>query len=114
MSNQYSRKLRLLTQLDFQKVYRNARRFPCYKAIILARINNQSHPRLGISLPKKVVTVAAKSSRIKRIIRENFRIRQNSLKGLDIIVIIKQSIDKVDPNFTMSLIEQWKKIALKS
>jgi ribonuclease P protein component len=113
MSNSYPRKIRLLTPFDFQTVYRNARRYTCYKSIVLVRMNGQSHPRLGISLAKKIVPNAVHRNRIKRAIRESFRLTQGSLKGLDIIVIIKQKIDTSDINFKTSLSEQWKKITPK-
>ncbi|MGB6976687.1 MAG: ribonuclease P protein component [Gammaproteobacteria bacterium] len=114
MSNTYPWKLRLLTPQDFQTVYRNARRVTCHKSVILVKINGQNHPRLGISLPKKVVPIAVQRNRIKRVIRESFRLQQNSLKGLDIIVVVKQKIELADSNFKMSLTEQWKKLVLKS
>jgi ribonuclease P protein component len=111
MSNKYPRKLRLLTPLDFQTVYRNARRFACYNSVILVKTNSRDCPRLGISLPKKVVPTAAQRNRIKRVIRESFRLVQNNLKGFDIIVVIKKKIETFDSNFKTSLTEQWKKVA---
>ena len=43
--------------------------------------------RLGLAISKKNCRAATARNRIKRIIRESFRMRQAELGGLDVIVI---------------------------
>jgi ribonuclease P protein component len=47
------------------------------------------HPRLGISTPRAVGT-APKRNRIKRLIRESFRLMQHDFpRGYDLLVVVR-------------------------
>lgn len=51
--------------------------------------NALGHPRLGIGVPKKVGN-APKRNRIKRMIRESFRLMQHDFpRGFDVVVVIR-------------------------
>ena len=51
--------------------------------------------RVGIVVAKKNQKKAVHRNRIKRIIRECFRSKQQNLKGLDVVVIVRQGVEKV-------------------
>ena len=56
--------------------------------VVMAR-NDVGHPRLGISTPKRVGT-APKRNRIKRMIRETFRLMQHDWPtGFDAVVVVR-------------------------
>jgi ribonuclease P protein component len=44
------------------------------------------HGRLGMIIPKKVVKLAKTRHRLKRLIRESFRLNQEKVKGYDIVI----------------------------
>ncbi len=51
--------------------------------------NNLDHPRLGISIGRRVGT-APKRNRIKRLLRESFRLMQHDLPaGYDLVIIVR-------------------------
>ena len=45
--------------------------------------------RLGLSVAKKEVSKAVKRNRLKRLIRESFRVRYTTLIGLDVVVVAR-------------------------
>ena len=56
---------------------------------MLATPNNLDHARIGVTLSKKRAKRAVDRNRIKRKIRENFRLKQHKIPAFDIIVIAK-------------------------
>lgn len=48
--------------------------------------DHQPHARLGVIVPKKGNPLAVRRNRIKRIIRDRFRLAQTQMLSLDIIV----------------------------
>ncbi|HEV2296138.1 MAG TPA: ribonuclease P protein component [Tepidisphaeraceae bacterium] len=51
--------------------------------------NNLAHPRLGISIGRRVGT-APKRNRIKRLLRESFRLMQHDLPcGYDFVIVVR-------------------------
>lgn len=54
---------------------------------VLYRDNNLSEPRLGLAIGKKNCRLAANRNRLKRIIRESFRVHRERLPAIDIVVL---------------------------
>ncbi|TRW48748.1 ribonuclease P protein component [Aliidiomarina halalkaliphila] len=109
----YSRELRLLTPADFQNVFNS----PPVKAVstqltMLAKPNDRNHPRLGTTVSKKVAKKAVDRNRIKRIMRETFRLQQHKLSGFDIIVIAKPGVNDLDNQALSDLLNYlWRKLS---
>jgi len=55
--------------------------------MVLAAINGLTYARLGLAISKKKTSAATARNRIKRVVRESFRHHQESLRGLDIVVL---------------------------
>ena len=54
-----------------------------------ARPNELGHARLGITISRKVGT-AARRNRIKRLLRESFRLLQHDLpRGYDLVIVVR-------------------------
>ncbi|MDG6097342.1 ribonuclease P protein component [Alteromonas sp. ZYF713] len=109
--NQFSRELRLLTPSHFTYVFDKAipAVSPCFT--VLARHNQLTHPRIGITLAKKRIRKANQRNRIKRLIRESFRHRAQQLPGIDIIVVGKTGADELSNEEVFVTLEKlWKKL----
>jgi ribonuclease P protein component len=55
----------------------------------LARPNGLGHPRLGLTVPRRVGK-AVRRNRLKRLLREAFRLNQHELpQGMDYVVLVR-------------------------
>ena len=101
----HPRKNRLLVPEDFQRVFDKV---DCKVSnsymLLLCRLNNKETARLGFIISKKNIKLAKDRNKIKRLSREVFRINQHSIPKLDVIILIKKRIGKVDSKiFTKEL-----------
>ena len=112
----FGKSLRLLDSSDFQAVFDNAPFRASHQFfLILTRPNSFTHPRLGLVIAKKHIRLAVQRNRIKRLIREEFRHQQESLTGLDVIVLSRKGLDGLtNEQFRHQLVQQWQRILKKS
>jgi ribonuclease P protein component len=110
--NHFSRELRLLTPTHFEYVFSNAIPSVSPQLTLLARFNTSNNPRLGITLAKKRVKHAHDRNRLKRVIRESFRLERHSFPNIDIVVVGKSGLDKLSNQELFFLLSKlWKKLA---
>ena len=114
--NNFCRNKKLLTADNYKHVFAKAHRFGNHSFTLLVRRNELEYPRLGLAISKKCAKRAVDRNRIKRIIRESFRINQHKLPCVDIIAMCKTSALKLDKHEMRKQIDrQWhfirKKIA---
>ena len=83
---------RLRTPKDYQRVKGTPLLVKNKGLLLLAKPNQLTNARLGLVVPKRCVRRAVLRNRIKRTLRESFRLNQALLKGLDIVAIARQSI----------------------
>ncbi len=79
--------------------------------LFLAKISEQPSSRLGIVFAKKKVRRAHERNRIKRLTRESFRLNQQNIELLDIVVMPKMGIDTVsNAELHLQLKFAWQKL----
>lgn len=76
----FPKKYRLLRRLDFQRVYEEGQRRSASLCTAFFRPNGLNETRLGITVPKRLGTSVLRN-RIKRRIREVFRLHRRELPG---------------------------------
>ncbi len=69
--------------------------FKAKKLVMLVRKNHLDMARVNVIVPKKHVALAVNRNRIKRWVRELFRLRQVTLKGTDLVVICRYSANSL-------------------
>ena len=84
------RRIRHKTQFD--AVYAQGRRFGDGYFSVAARANELGGPRLGMAIASKTAGNSVQRNRIRRIIRESFRLRQHALPPLDLVVSARSRV----------------------
>ncbi|MET0355601.1 MAG: ribonuclease P protein component [Cellvibrio sp.] len=103
----FTKSMRLLNSSDFQCVFDDAPlRTSHQHFLFLARQNELNRPRLGLVIAKKNIRLAVDRNRMKRLIRETFRAKQQQLAGIDVIVLARKGMNDVA---NIQLIEQLNK-----
>ncbi len=86
---------RLQDSIQFSAVYKNGK-FKANKYLVMYILeNNTSYNRLGISVSKKVGNSVVRH-RVKRLIKESYRLQENMFNsGLDIVIVARGSASSV-------------------
>jgi len=113
VSRGFGREKRLLNPRQFKVVFDSpSGKVPGKNVLLLARENELDHPRLGLVIGKKSVKLSVERNRLKRQIRESFRLRQDALAGWDIVVVARKGLGDLE---NAELAEQfgklWKRLA---
>jgi ribonuclease P protein component len=89
-SFRFTKKERLSCPQDFRRAMKLGRRLPSRNFILFLQKNRNQFHRLGIVV-KKEIGPATFRNRMKRYIREFFRLHKNQIKGsYDIILMVKK------------------------
>lgn len=105
------KKIVSLKSKDFLSFFRNTKKIntPLYALYIKSNTLNQA--RLGIIIKKKHIKTAVNRNKIKRIVREQFRLRLTQLIGYDLVVFVNKFKDKEVIDFFRSDLEkQWPRL----
>jgi ribonuclease P protein component len=100
--------LRLKKPAEYKKVFANPVKSSDTYFTLLAIKNDYDHPRLGLAIAKKNIKKAVHRNVIKRTVRENFRIQQQNLGNLDIVVLARrEAVDAPQELLRKSLEKHW-------
>lgn len=108
----FPRAARLTRAVEYQRVFAGAERVADRYFTVLVTPNELGRARLGLAVSKKTAPTAVVRNRIKRRIREAFRLHQQQVGGKDLVVIAKPPARKapgVDLN--RSLCQLWQRVS---
>ena len=112
----YPPTLRLLRPREFQAVFDGA----TFKVgeghfLLLVRPNSLGHPRLGLVIAKKKVRRSVDRNRLKRTVRESFRLSQSALPPADVIFMARQDLSSQSGEALRSALDRaWKRMIRKA
>jgi ribonuclease P protein component len=106
--------LRLKKPAEYKKVFAKPVKSSDQYFTLLAIKNDLDHPRLGLAIAKKNIKKAVHRNVIKRIARESFRMRQQSLGNMDIVVLARrEAADAPLDLLRKSLERHWLKLVTR-
>ena len=113
VSQDFSREKRLLTPRHFKAVFDSPTgKVPGKNLLLLARNNDLDHPRLGLVIGKKSVKLSVQRNRLKRLMRDSFRLHQDMLVGWDIVIVARKGLGDIEnPELIQHFGKLWKRLA---
>ena len=85
-----------MNRADFVKLNRSGKRLYTKHFTLIIKQNGQGVTRLGVTVSKKTAN-AVKRNRVKRLIREHFRLNKEQFpRGYDIVIIAKKDASYLD------------------
>ena len=102
----FSKASRLLSPSQYGSVFKQAEFKLSAATMLILVCRSKTSPRLGIIVAKKNVKSAVQRNRLKRIIRESFRLRQGEFGTIDLVVLARQSLDKMNNQEVQSQINK--------
>jgi ribonuclease P protein component len=104
-------RLRLRHKRDFDAAYARGRRLGDGFFTVIARSNESGAPRLGLSVAVRTAGGAVGRNRIRRIIRESFRLHQHEIPAVDLVVSMRPAARAAaSPELRASLAALWKRV----
>ena len=101
----------MLTPEQFKFVFKDPIPAASPHFTILAKPNGLTHPRLGLAIPKKHIKRAVGRNRIRRVVRESFRLNQHQLPAVDFVVIAKGGSGEISKEELVKLLGKlWQRI----
>ena len=91
MTFNHPRSARLLRPSDFTRLRESGRRLNSQQLSIQYCNRDETSARLGMAVSRRVSKLAVVRNRIRRQIRESFRLNRARLPACDILVIARQS-----------------------
>ncbi len=102
---------RLTSASQFDAVFKKPLRSRDRYFLLLSRQSPCTHTRLGLIVSKKRIRKAVARNRVKRIIRDSFRLHQHQLPAVDVVLLAYQSADTANSqDLRLSLDKHWKKL----
>jgi ribonuclease P protein component len=80
---------RLRSKLQFDALYASGKRIDDRFFGLRVRPNGLGYPRIGLAVAVKTAGNAVKRNRLRRLVREAFRLSQHELPAVDIVVAAK-------------------------
>ena len=103
---------RLRRKSDFDAAYARGRRFGNGLFGVIAFWNDKGCPRLGLAVAVRTAGGGVERNRIRRIIRESFRLHQHELPSVDLVVSARGRVkEAAPPELRESLVALWKKVS---
>ncbi|HET9863330.1 MAG TPA: ribonuclease P protein component [Steroidobacteraceae bacterium] len=110
--NSFGPELRVRRKLEFDAIYAAGRRIDDRFFGLRIKPNGLACPRLGLAVAVKTAGGAVRRNRLRRLIRESFRLARHGLPPVDIVVAAKFPASEA-PAATLraSLATLWQRVA---
>ena len=102
-----TKKSKLLNAADFDRVFEKSVRSSDQYFTVLIRPNELDRPRLGMAISKRRVKLAVGRNRLKRLVRENFRLSEQNCSADYVVMAGKRGAVGTNQELIKSLEKHW-------
>ena len=108
----FGAELRLRSKLQFDALYASGKRIDDRFFGLRIKPNGLGHPRVGLAVAVKTAGGGVARNRLRRLVRESFRLAQHELPAVDIVIAAKIPAREA-PATTLraSLATLWQRVA---
>jgi ribonuclease P protein component len=99
---------KLLKADEFDRVFKQSVRSSDQYFTVLARPSERAYPRLGLAISKKRVRLAVGRNRLKRLIRETFRLSERSTCADYVVMAGSKAAKASNTELLIALEKHWK------
>ena len=108
----FGAELRLRSKPQFDAIYASGRRLDDRFFALRIKPNATGRPRLGLAVAVKTAGNAVIRNRLRRLVRESFRLAQHDLPGVDVVVAAKiPAVTALPATLRASLATLWQRVA---
>lgn len=108
----FARDQRLTRRTEYAFVFARPKRRSDKALTLLSRSNGRGYARLGLAVSKRHIRRAVDRNRLKRLIRESFRVGQHQLPGIDIVVLPRAAAAHLTNHELLSRLNRhWEELA---
>lgn len=107
----FPREARLLKASEFRAVFRTGRRARAGPLYARLSPNGKGRARLGLAVSLKATRNAVVRNRVRRQLRESFRVNQHRLAGLDVVVSVSRPSARGAIDVRTRLPRLWSEVA---
>jgi len=109
----FAKSRRLVSRQEFDRVFKYSYKLTTPDFTVLFCDNKLKQARLGLVLSKKMIAKAHDRNRIKRLVRESFRLNKK-LPAVDVVVLAKSGIAKTKPIYIRSNLDKlWDTLSVR-
>jgi ribonuclease P protein component len=110
----HSQERRIRRKREFDVIYAQGRRFGNGFFGVTAHVNEKGWPRLGLAVAVKTAGNAVERNRIRRVIRESFRLHQHEIPALDLVVSARARVRGAASSLLRAQLEPlWQEVRMK-
>jgi len=107
----FTKRDRLLKKAEFDLAFKQGRRFSAGSFLAMVAPNEHGHARLGFALAKKNAPLAVQRNRIRRLLRERFRLGQAALGTVDLVISLRGKPPSGASELTAAVQDFWQQLA---
>lgn len=107
----FTKRLRLLNAAQFDAAFKRGKRFSAGAFTAIVAPNDLDFARIGFALSKRQAPSSVVRNRVRRQLREQFRLQQQQLSAVDLVLMLKAKLPEDQASATRAVQQFWSQLA---